>query len=184
MASTTKKSSAIEQFTVSISNKLSEDEQCRLKALVASKHSLLCSAFNVKDVPVEVTKDKISFPWFPITGEDGEAEAYTQFIEAIVKMAKELKRITAKDKKEENEKFAMRMFTVRLGLKGDKYKLLRKLLSKNLTGNSAWSKGAPPEKKDKPVDTEKKVAKKGKQPAKASDKSAKPPKPKKEVKNE
>ena len=89
MASTTKKSSAIEQFTVSIFNKLSEDEQCRLKALVASKHSLLCSAFNVKDVPVEVTKDKISFPWFPITGEDGEAEAYTQFIEAIVKMAKE-----------------------------------------------------------------------------------------------
>ena len=57
--------------------------------------------------------------------------------------AKTQKRVVAKNKQEENEKFAMRIFTVRLGLKGDEYKLIRKLLSRNLTGNSSWKNGKP-----------------------------------------
>ena len=44
----------------------------------------------------------------------------------------------------ENEKLAMRLFLVRLGFIGDEYKNARKILLKNLTGNSSWKSGRPP----------------------------------------
>ena len=38
----------------------------------------------------------------------------------------------------------MRIFMVRLGMKGTQFALARKLMMKNLTGNSGWRYGAPP----------------------------------------
>jgi len=38
----------------------------------------------------------------------------------------------------ENDKFAMRIFLVRLGFVGDEYKTARKILLRNLSGNSSW----------------------------------------------
>ena len=46
----------------------------------------------------------------------------------------------------DNDKYAMRQFLVRLGLKGKEYKETRKILMRNLTGNGAWRDGVPPER--------------------------------------
>lgn len=90
------------------------------------------------------TEDKVSFPWFTLTGMAGEAEAYAQFITCLCKMAVEQTRVLDKPYDGNNDRFAMRIFMVRLGMKGTQFALARKLMMKNLTGNSGWRYGAPP----------------------------------------
>ena len=53
------------------------------------------------------------------------------------------KRVTAKEKAVENEKFAFRVFLIRLGFVGQDFRVARKILLKNLAGNSAFKNGAP-----------------------------------------
>lgn len=79
---------------------------------------------------------------------DGDTvSAYTQFIAALCKTAREKKRITAKVQDEfENPRFTMRVWLIGLGMVGDNYKLARKLLLQNLAGNAAWRYGAPDKK--------------------------------------
>ena len=69
--------------------------------------------------------------------------AYTKFIAALGKMCREKKRITAKEKSVENEKYAFRCFLLSLGFIGDEYKADRKILLSRLDGNSAWKGGRP-----------------------------------------
>ncbi|MBD5535004.1 MAG: virulence protein, partial [Lachnospiraceae bacterium] len=57
------------------------------------------------------------------------------------KMSKEQKRITAKEKAVDNEKYAFRCFLLRLGFIGTEYKGERKILLKNLSGSSAFKNG-------------------------------------------
>ena len=56
-------------------------------------------------------------------------------------MSLEQKRISAKAKEYENEKYAFRCFLLRLGFIGDEYKADRKLLLRNLSGSSAFKNG-------------------------------------------
>ena len=65
---------------------------------------------------------------------------------AIRKMAKEQKRVVAKECAADNEKFSMRLFLIRLGFIGDEYKTARRILLRNLTGNSSWRSGHRPER--------------------------------------
>ena len=64
-------------------------------------------------------------------------------VEKLCAAAMQQKRVTAKVKSVENEKFAFRVFLIRLGFVGDEYKAARKILLKNLSGNSAFKNGAP-----------------------------------------
>lgn len=112
-----------------------------LQKLVDSKASLMKKALAVDSLPVEVTDEKVSFPWFAEA--DGDyVKAYTHFITALCDMAKNQKRITAREKETENEKYAFRCFLLRLGFIGEEYKEERKILLKNLTGSSAFKGGA------------------------------------------
>ena len=61
-----------------------------------------------------------------------------KFITALVGMAKNQKRITAKEKTVDNEKYAFRCFLLRLGFIGTEYKADRKILLRNLSGSSAF----------------------------------------------
>lgn len=112
-----------------------------LQKLVDSKASLMKKALAVDSLPVEVTDEKVSFPWFSEADGDS-AKAYTHFITALCDMAKNQKRITAKEKETENEKYAFRCFLLRLGFIGAEYKGERKILLRNLTGSSAFKGGA------------------------------------------
>lgn len=44
-----------------------------------------------------------------------EVQAYTEFITALCRMSKELKRISATERPVENEKYAFRCFLLRFG---------------------------------------------------------------------
>lgn len=57
-------------------------------------------------------------------------------------MALNQKRITAKEKPVDNDKYAFRCFLLRLGFIGDDYKTERKILLRNLSGSSAFKSGA------------------------------------------
>lgn len=111
-----------------------------LQKLVDSKAGLLRKALGADDLPIEVTDEKIAFPWFIET--DAESvRAYTHLVTALCDMAKNAKRVTAKEKEVESEKYAFRCFLLRLGFIGAEYKTERKILLKNLSGSSAFRGG-------------------------------------------
>lgn len=112
-----------------------------LQKLVAAKASLLKEALAVKELPIIVTDEKVSFPWFKDDLDADACAAYTCLITAICRMAKEAKRVTAKEKEVDNVKYAFRCFLLRLGFIGDEYKQNRKILMRNLTGSSAFKNG-------------------------------------------
>ena len=111
-----------------------------LRKLVDAKGSLIKKALAVDSLPVEMDGDKVSFPWFSETDSESAA-AYTHFIAALCDMARNQKRITAKEKPADNEKYAFRCFLLRLGFIGTEYKGERKILLKNLSGSSAFKNG-------------------------------------------
>lgn len=114
-----------------------------LTDLLTAKESLIKKALGIDDLGIEVSEDTVSFPWFPELPEPDEVKAYTHFIAALGKMSRDLKRISATEKEVDNEKYAFRCFLLRLGFIGNEYKAERKILLKNLSGNSSWKNGAP-----------------------------------------
>jgi len=120
-----------------------------LKKIVASKTTLLKQALGTDDLSIIELSGKITFPWFTLHGLDGEADAYNRLVAALCKMAKNQKRVTETEKPVENAKFNMRLFLVRLGFVGDEYKTARKILLRNLNGNSSWKSGHKPEQPER-----------------------------------
>lgn len=112
-----------------------------LTSLLDAKGSLIKDALGITDLRFEMNEDSVSFPWFSKV-EPEEAMTYTKFITAICEMTMKQKRITAKPKENENEKYAFRCFLLRLGFIGDEYKADRKLLLSKLNGSSAFKSGA------------------------------------------
>lgn len=116
-----------------------------LKAILTAKGGLIQKALGVRGLPMEVTEEKVSFPWFSGGPDADTLQAYTQFIEALCKMSANQKRVQAREKAVDNEKYAFRCFLLRLGFIGDEYKQTRKILLRNLTGSSAFKGGQPKE---------------------------------------
>lgn len=111
-----------------------------LTKLLDAKGSLIRKALAVEDIRIEVTDNTVKFPWFADCGAD-ECKAYTHFISALCELAKNAKRVTAKEKATDNDKYAFRCFLLRLGFIGSEYKAERKILLRNLTGSSAFRNG-------------------------------------------
>ena len=114
-----------------------------LRKLVDSKATLIKKALAVDALPIEVTDDRVTFPWFSEMPEPEDTQAYMALITALCEIAKSQKRVTATDKAPANEKYAFRCFLLRLGFIGDEYKAARKILFRNLTGNTAFRNGRP-----------------------------------------
>ena len=110
----------------------------RLTRLLNSKAKLICKALNAQRVTFLTTEDTIRFPWWDEAPERDEGMAAAAFIAAIVKMAKESKRVTATEKDVQSEKYAFRSFLLRLGFVGADSKAFRKTLLKNLSGSAAF----------------------------------------------
>ena len=120
-----------------------------LQKLLDAKGALIRKALGIDSLAFEIHEDRVSFPWFIDPAPD-HALAYTQFIAAICKMSTEQKRITAKVREVNNEKYAFRCFLLRLGFIGEEFKQSRKILLANLDGSSAFKtvKEAPKEVHD------------------------------------
>ena len=113
-----------------------------LSKLLDAKGNLIKKALGVDDLGFEINEESrtICFPWFGEVSFD-EAMAYTHFVTAFCKMTKDAKRVTAKEKEVDNEKYAFRCFLLRLGFIGTEYKAERKILLRNLSGSSAFKAG-------------------------------------------
>ena len=112
-----------------------------LDALLLSKGRLIRHAFDIREATYTLTDDRITFAWLHGTITDETAKAYAEFISKLCLMARTQKRVTAKEKIVDNEKYAFRCFLLRLGMIGNAYKVSRKILLQNLTGSSAFKSG-------------------------------------------
>ena len=112
-----------------------------LAKLVENKGGLMARAFQADEIRLTVTEDAVSFPWFPFAANPDETAVYTEFVEKLCGMARRVKRVSGKPTETDNDKYAFRCFLLRLGFIGDEYKAARKILLKNLTGNSAFRHG-------------------------------------------
>ena len=113
----------IDSLEISIPrDKMTEDQLNNLKKLVEAKSTLIRHAFQTENTDLTVTDDKIIFPWFQTPCSSDEAFAYTTFVGKLCEC-----------------------FLLRLGLIGKEYKMVRKILLRNLSGSSAFKSGKKPE---------------------------------------
>lgn len=128
-----------DSFCISLpKSKLPAEAQEKLNKILESKGKLIQKALGASSLTVETGEDKVSFPWFSFIPSAEQADAYTKFVTALCKMAREQKRVSAKEKPNENEKYAFRCFLLRLGFIGDEFKKDRKILLRNFEGSSAF----------------------------------------------
>ena len=109
-----------------------------LQKIIANKQTLFQRAFRTDNTEIEIAEEKINFTWFPYTTDSDEIAAYTQFISRLCDTARDAKRVPSKPTETDNDKYAFRCFLLRLGFIGKEYKSARKILLRNLTGNSAF----------------------------------------------
>lgn len=129
---------AEDDLTISVpKDGFTEEAIENLFKILESKGRLFSSAFGRQNLTIVVKDDRIEFPWFSNLDSE-KVQTYTKFITAICDMAKNQKRITAKPREDENEKYAFRCFLLRLGFIGDEFKADRKILLANLEGSSAF----------------------------------------------
>mgnify|MGYP000956072508 FL=1 len=131
-----------EKLTIAIPKEsLTDTALENLQKIIANKQTLFQRAFRMNSTETEITNEKINFTWFPYKVDGDELAAYTQFISRLCDMARDAKRVSSKPTETDNDKYAFRCFLLRLGFIGKEYKTARKILLRNLTGNSAFRYG-------------------------------------------
>ena len=93
-------------------------------------HAEDCRGISFQDGVVTFTLPAINDP--------DMIKAFTHLAAAMVQQAREQRRINPKETIEENEKYYMRIWLLRLGFGGAEGKTVRNLLLKNLKGHSAF----------------------------------------------
>ena len=73
----------------------------------------------------------------------GQLKSYIQLCLALSQMAKEIRTASPKPQQNENPKYAMRTWLLRLGFIGDEFKTARDLYTKRLDGDAAFRGGRP-----------------------------------------
>jgi hypothetical protein len=134
-----------ESMGFTISAPLAAVSAGNLTNLLKAKGTLIKKALGIDDLGIKLEDDKISFSWFSEMPDQNERKAYTHFIAALCKLSKDQKRVSSTEHPADNEKYAFRCFLLRLGFIGPEYKQERKILLKNLTGNSSFRNGAKKE---------------------------------------
>ena len=90
-----------------------------------------------------ITLESVSFTGFGEAADVDHLRAFGHLAVMMNNQALHQKRIQAKAVDAANEKYAMRIWLVRIGMDGDEFKQTRKILMKKLTGHSAFR--TPPE---------------------------------------
>lgn len=127
--------------TIKVSDKLVE----RLQGEEAADlEAVLRIIGEEQPLGIAFSEERISFTGFPFDAQ--RVKAYTELATLMVKGAKEAKRVNPKETVEENEKYYMRIWLVRLGLDGKDAKETRRVLLENLKGHTAFRTEADKEK--------------------------------------
>ena len=122
------------------------DEQTitNLSRIIENKANLFKEAFETDSLEFQVNEESVVFPWFKVE-QDGDSEAYCEFIQMLCEFAKAQKRINNKHDGTDNPKYAMRCYLLRLGMIGEQFKKTRKVILRNLDGSSAFRHGGDAE---------------------------------------
>ena len=114
-----------------------------LMNLIEAKGDLIKKALDLPVLECSITDDEqIEFHWTKEDVDPLEASAVSHLIGGMCKLAREQKRVTAKAKPVENEKYAFRCFLLRLGFIGPEFKDERRVLLHRLSGSSSYKGGA------------------------------------------
>lgn len=105
------------------------------------------SRYHMLNLHATFTKGTVEFRLFqfdaPANGKRnglhaGQLKSYIQFCLALSQMAKEVKFASPKPQQNENPKYAMRTWLLRLGFIGEEFKTARNTLTKRLEGDTAF----------------------------------------------
>ena len=110
-----------------------------LHQICENKAVLFQATFKTDSLDIIPSDEKVEFPWFKVE-QDGDADACCTFISMLCEFAKNQSRINRKPDTSDNPKYTMRCFLIRLGMVGAEFKAARKVILRNLTGNSAFRK--------------------------------------------
>lgn len=108
------------------------------------------SRYHMLNYHATFTKGTIEFRLFqfdaPANGKQnglhaGQLKAYIQLCLALSEMAKTVRSASAKPQQNENPKYAMRTWLLRLGFIGEEYATAREVLTKRLAGDTAFRTG-------------------------------------------
>lgn len=107
-----------------------EESLENLRKIVGSKATLLKKAIGTDCIDIIEEDEKVSFPWFPDPNAS-EFVTYARLIDSLCEMARNAKRVTAKEHPADNDFEAMRCFLIRLGFTGVECKAMRMILLRN-----------------------------------------------------
>lgn len=105
------------------------------------------SRYHMLNYHATFTKGTVEFRLFqfdaPANGKQnglhaGQLKAYIQLCLALSQLSKEVAHASAKPQQNENPKYAMRTWLLRMGFIGDEFKTAREVLTKRLSGNAAF----------------------------------------------
>ena len=108
------------------------------------------SRYHMLNLHATFTKGTVEFRLFqfdePADGKQnglhaGQLKSYIQLCLALSQMAKEVKTASPKPQQNENPKYALRTWLLRLGFIGEEFKTARDLLTKRLDGDAAFRNG-------------------------------------------
>ena len=108
------------------------------------------SRYHMLNYHATFTKGTIEFRLFqfdaPADGKlnglhAGQLKSYIQLCLALSQMAKTVKTASPKPQQNENPKYAMRTWLLRLGFIGEEFKTAREILTKRLAGDTAFRNG-------------------------------------------
>lgn len=85
-----------------------------------------------------VEPDKLTFSTLPETDDPAVLRTFTTLCAMMNRQAIAQQRIQAREISEENEKYAMRIWLLRLGMNGPEYKEERRILMEKLSGHAAF----------------------------------------------
>ena len=105
------------------------------------------SRYHMLNYHATFTKGTVEFRLFqfdaPVNGKlnglhAGQLKSYIQLCLALSQLAKEVKFASAKPQQNENPKYAMRTWLLRMGFIGEEFKTAREVLTKRLSGDAAF----------------------------------------------
>ena len=108
------------------------------------------SRYAMLNLHAVFTKGTIEFRLFqfdaPADGKQnglhaGQLKSYIQLCLAMSELAKEVRSASARPQQNENDRYAMRTWLLRLGFIGDEFKTARELYTKRLSGDTAFRHG-------------------------------------------
>ena len=108
------------------------------------------SRYHMLNLPATFTKGTIEFRLFqfdaPANGKQngihaGQLKSYIQLCLALSQLAKDVRTASPKPQQNENPKYAMRTWLLRLGFIGEEFATARDFLTRNLDGDAAFRNG-------------------------------------------